>query len=170
MFAKWMESCRTSTVSKGEPRYVVQCNGLEVGMNRAMRRDAQAGAVRRGRRLLRRAGAARDALRARVQRPVRHSRGRQRPGGRLHGEHRVRAERLERERQVRGHDGASRLRRRHGCRRLVPAAAQVLVEVEPSDAPHDHPADFRRGPRSGQRAQGGLGARSSRACRATARH
>ena len=35
MFAKWMESCRTSDVSQGEPRYVVQCNGLEVGMNRA---------------------------------------------------------------------------------------------------------------------------------------
>jgi carbonic anhydrase len=35
MFARWMESCRTSTYSQGEPRYVVQCNGLEVGMNRA---------------------------------------------------------------------------------------------------------------------------------------
>ena len=35
MFAMWMESCRTSDVSHGEPRYVVQCNGLEVGMNRA---------------------------------------------------------------------------------------------------------------------------------------
>jgi carbonic anhydrase len=34
MFAKWMESCRTHDVSEGEPRYVVQCNGLEVGMNR----------------------------------------------------------------------------------------------------------------------------------------
>lgn len=34
MFAKWMESCRTSDVCRGEPRYVVQCNGLEVGMNR----------------------------------------------------------------------------------------------------------------------------------------
>jgi carbonic anhydrase len=34
MFANWMESCRTSSVSKGEDRYVVQCNGLEVGMNR----------------------------------------------------------------------------------------------------------------------------------------
>jgi carbonic anhydrase len=34
MFAKWMESCRTSDVSRGEPQYVVQCNGLEVGMNR----------------------------------------------------------------------------------------------------------------------------------------
>src|SRR3954454_24558761 len=34
MFATWMESCRTSDVSKGEARYVVQCNGLEVGMNR----------------------------------------------------------------------------------------------------------------------------------------
>jgi carbonic anhydrase len=36
MFARWMESCRTSTVSKGEPCYVVQCNGLEVGMNRTL--------------------------------------------------------------------------------------------------------------------------------------
>ena len=36
MFARWMESCRTSTVSKDEPRYVVQCNGLEVGMNRTL--------------------------------------------------------------------------------------------------------------------------------------
>jgi len=35
MFANWMESCRTSSVSTGEVRYVVQCNGLEVGMNRA---------------------------------------------------------------------------------------------------------------------------------------
>jgi carbonic anhydrase len=34
LFSRWMESCRTSTFSKGEPRYVVQCNGLEVGMVR----------------------------------------------------------------------------------------------------------------------------------------
>ncbi|MEA2565155.1 MAG: carbonic anhydrase [Actinomycetota bacterium] len=35
MFSKWMESCRTSTLTKGsEPQYVVPCNGLEVGMNR----------------------------------------------------------------------------------------------------------------------------------------
>jgi carbonic anhydrase len=34
MFANWMQSCRASQVSWGEPRYVVQCNGLEVGMNR----------------------------------------------------------------------------------------------------------------------------------------
>jgi carbonic anhydrase len=35
MFARWMESCRTSDVARGEPLHVVQCNGLEVGMNRA---------------------------------------------------------------------------------------------------------------------------------------
>src|SRR6185312_10234433 len=34
MFSRWMESCRTSNISSGEPRYVVQCNGLEVGMIR----------------------------------------------------------------------------------------------------------------------------------------
>jgi carbonic anhydrase len=34
MFANWMESCRTHDIAKGEARYVVQCNGLEVGMNR----------------------------------------------------------------------------------------------------------------------------------------
>jgi carbonic anhydrase len=34
MFSSWMESCRTSTFSQGEPRYIVQCNGLEVGMIR----------------------------------------------------------------------------------------------------------------------------------------
>jgi carbonic anhydrase len=34
MFSNWMESCRTSTFSQNEPRYVVQCNGLEVGMVR----------------------------------------------------------------------------------------------------------------------------------------
>jgi len=35
MFAEWMESCRTSTLTLGsEPRYVVPCNGLEVGMVR----------------------------------------------------------------------------------------------------------------------------------------
>lgn len=35
LFSEWMRSCRTSTFSTGEPRYVVQCNGLEVGMVRA---------------------------------------------------------------------------------------------------------------------------------------
>jgi carbonic anhydrase len=34
MFADWMESCRISDISGGSGRYVVQCNGLEVGMNR----------------------------------------------------------------------------------------------------------------------------------------
>jgi carbonic anhydrase len=34
MFSKWMESCRTSAPTTGEPRYVVMCNGLEVGMLR----------------------------------------------------------------------------------------------------------------------------------------
>ena len=35
MFAQWMESCQNSSFSDGtEPRYVVQCNGLEVGMLR----------------------------------------------------------------------------------------------------------------------------------------
>jgi carbonic anhydrase len=34
MFSRWMESCRTATYSANEPRYVVQCNGLEVGMIR----------------------------------------------------------------------------------------------------------------------------------------
>src|SRR5689334_12610184 len=35
MFARWMASCRTATFTKGEePRHVVQCNGLEVGMVR----------------------------------------------------------------------------------------------------------------------------------------
>lgn len=33
MFAQWMESCQTGT-SGGDSRYVVQCNGLEVGMVR----------------------------------------------------------------------------------------------------------------------------------------
>lgn len=36
MFSQWMESCRTGSFSAGEPRYVIQCNGLEVGMNRAV--------------------------------------------------------------------------------------------------------------------------------------
>jgi len=35
LFSDWMNSCRTSSFSTGEPRYVVQCNGLEVGMVRA---------------------------------------------------------------------------------------------------------------------------------------
>lgn len=35
MFSRWMESCRTGTPSQGEPRYVVPCNGLEVGMIRS---------------------------------------------------------------------------------------------------------------------------------------
>ena len=34
IFSQWMESCRTHSVSPGEARYVVQCNGLEVGMIR----------------------------------------------------------------------------------------------------------------------------------------
>jgi carbonic anhydrase len=36
MFSQWMESCRLGSFSAGEPRYVIQCNGLEVGMNRAV--------------------------------------------------------------------------------------------------------------------------------------
>ena len=35
LFSEWMRSCRTGTFSQGEPRYVVQCNGLEVGMVRS---------------------------------------------------------------------------------------------------------------------------------------
>lgn len=35
MFSQWMESCRTNVISTGEPRYVVPCNGLEVGMVRS---------------------------------------------------------------------------------------------------------------------------------------
>jgi carbonic anhydrase len=35
MFARWMSSCQGSTLAPGEePRYIVQCNGLEVGMRR----------------------------------------------------------------------------------------------------------------------------------------
>jgi carbonic anhydrase len=35
MFAEWMESCQKGSFAPGdEPRYVVQCNGLEVGMFR----------------------------------------------------------------------------------------------------------------------------------------
>ncbi|AMV40884.1 carbonic anhydrase [Planctomyces sp. SH-PL62] len=34
MFSHWMESCRTRTPSPGEPRYIVSCNGLEMGMPR----------------------------------------------------------------------------------------------------------------------------------------
>lgn len=34
LFSEWMKSCRTGTFSSGEPRYVVPCNGLEVGMVR----------------------------------------------------------------------------------------------------------------------------------------
>lgn len=34
VFSDWMKSCRTGLFSSGEPRYVVQCNGLEVGMVR----------------------------------------------------------------------------------------------------------------------------------------
>jgi carbonic anhydrase len=37
MFAQWMARCQSSTLSdNAEPRYVVECNGLEVGM---MRKD-----------------------------------------------------------------------------------------------------------------------------------
>ena len=35
LFSEWMRSCRTGSFSAGEPRYVVQCNGLEVGMVRS---------------------------------------------------------------------------------------------------------------------------------------
>src|SRR4051812_36306336 len=36
MFSKWMDSCRTSTLTAGEPQYIVPCNGLEVGMVRTV--------------------------------------------------------------------------------------------------------------------------------------
>lgn len=34
LFSQWMESCRTGMLTEGEPRYVVPCNGLEMGMPR----------------------------------------------------------------------------------------------------------------------------------------
>jgi len=34
LFSKWMESCRNSAGSSEEPKYVVSCNGYEVGMLR----------------------------------------------------------------------------------------------------------------------------------------
>jgi carbonic anhydrase len=36
MFSNWMESCRTNDIPRDAPGYVVHCNGLEVGMNRAL--------------------------------------------------------------------------------------------------------------------------------------
>ncbi len=36
MFSQWMASCQTSTLSADEPQYIVPCNGLEVGMVRAV--------------------------------------------------------------------------------------------------------------------------------------
>lgn len=33
-FSQWMDSCQQRNVSSGEPRFVVQCNALEVGMVR----------------------------------------------------------------------------------------------------------------------------------------
>lgn len=33
-FSRWMESCRTGTPSKGEPPYILACNGLEGGLPR----------------------------------------------------------------------------------------------------------------------------------------
>ncbi len=34
MFARWMARCQSTTLTPEDPRYVVQCNGLEVGMLR----------------------------------------------------------------------------------------------------------------------------------------
>ena len=31
-FSLWMESCRTSSISAGEPRFIVPCNAIEVGI------------------------------------------------------------------------------------------------------------------------------------------
>jgi carbonic anhydrase len=36
LFSRWMNSCRTNDISVGGPRYVVHCNGLEVGMVRKL--------------------------------------------------------------------------------------------------------------------------------------
>src|SRR6478609_7192373 len=33
-FSRWMESCRLASPSNGEPRYIVPCNAMEVGMIR----------------------------------------------------------------------------------------------------------------------------------------
>ena len=165
MFSQWMESCRTGRRSAGEPRYVVQCNGLEVGMPRTHGRYAQAGPVRGRRRLLRRSRADRDGLRPGVQRPLRDPRRGQRAGRRLPGEHRFRLERPERKRQLvvvmLGHSG---------CGAVTGAVDAYLRPLKfwsksISHAPDADPADLRRGPRSGQRLRGGLGARRPRHAR-----
>lgn len=36
LFSHWMESCRTGVLSQGDPRYIVPCNGLEMGMARTI--------------------------------------------------------------------------------------------------------------------------------------
>ena len=167
--AGW-RAARASTLTPGEePRYVVQCNGLEVGHGAQAGRDAQAGAVRRRGRLLRRPGADRDDLRPGLQRPVRHPRRRQRAGRRLPGQRRLRRRGAERERQGRRRARPQRLRRRHRGGRRLPAAAEVLVEVDLAGAAVDPPEDLRRGPRGGQRPRRGLGpeARADRPASAT---
>jgi carbonic anhydrase len=40
LFSEWMKSCRTGSFSSSEPRYVVRCNGLEVGMVRSQEQTA----------------------------------------------------------------------------------------------------------------------------------
>jgi carbonic anhydrase len=35
-FSRWMESCRRASPSDGEPRYIVPCNAMEVGMIRGI--------------------------------------------------------------------------------------------------------------------------------------
>ena len=67
MFSQWMESCRSSVFEAGEqPRYVVQCNGVEVGMIAQRQSIAQAVALCRDCRLLRCPRPDRNDLRPRV--------------------------------------------------------------------------------------------------------
>ena len=65
---------------------------------------------------------------------------------------------------------SSGLRGRHRCRRLLPRPRQILVHVHASDAAKHHPADLRRRPRVRQRPQGDHGAPMPATCRATAKH
>ena len=68
-------------------------------------------------------------------------------------------EALERERQGPRHARPQRLRRRDRRGRRLPAAAEVLVEVHVAVAAVDPPEDLRRRARGGQRPRGSLGPR-----------
>ncbi len=152
MFSSWMESCRTCDMSEEGVEYVVPTKGLHLGAKGSQRETPKQApfAVVMG------------CSDARVPTELLFGQGFNelfivRVAGNVLGDVCLgsidfRAARPDRQYEMSGGAGASRLRRRHGDGRLIPRAARSLDQGVVAGLALDHPADLCRSVRGRPRA------------------